>query len=198
MPQDPLSHHFATQAYQSAWANHRLLSACGRLGQTEFVAVRTSFFPSIRATLNHIQAVDQFYLDALERDARAERPHTNPARFFDEEMTFDTCTPLHAAQTQVDKRLIAYCLGLEDVYLSRQVAIARPDRVQIETRTRLLAHLFEHQTHHRGQVHAMLSGTTVKPPQLDEFFCAMDEALRAADLAAMGLREADLWPSRAV
>ena len=39
----------------------------------------------------------------------------------------------------------------------------------------LLAHLFIHQIHHRGQVHAMLSGTSVKPPQLDEFFLDYDK-----------------------
>ena len=46
---------------------------------------------------------------------------------------------------------------------------------------RILAHLFQHQVHHRGQVHAMLAGTAVKPPQLDEFFCANEADLRARD-----------------
>jgi uncharacterized damage-inducible protein DinB len=58
---------------------------------------------------------------------------------------------------------------------------------------RLLSHLFEHQIHHRGQVHAMLSGTPVKPPQLDEFFCAGETGLRAADFAQLGWTEALIW-----
>ena len=49
-----------------------------------------------------------------------------------------------------------------------------------ESATRLLAHLFQHQIHHRGQAHAMLAGTRVEPPQLDEFFCANEAHLRAA------------------
>jgi uncharacterized damage-inducible protein DinB len=53
-----------------------------------------------------------------------------------------------------------------------------------------LAHLFVHQIHQRGQADAMLSGTPVAPPQLDEFFLAEDAPLRAADLAALGLSEA--------
>ena len=55
------------------------------------------------------------------------------------------------------------------------------------------AHLFQHQIHHRGQVHAMLAGTPVKPPQLDEFFCANEAHLRAAELAELGLSETAIW-----
>jgi uncharacterized damage-inducible protein DinB len=58
---------------------------------------------------------------------------------------------------------------------------------------RLLLHLFQHQVHHRGQAHAMLSGTAVAPPQLDEFFSADDAPLREADLAALGWTEAATW-----
>ena len=51
-------------------------------------------------------------------------------------------------------------------------------------------HLMLHDQHHRGQVHAMLSGTSVKPPQLDEFFMADDAGARVADLAKLDLDEA--------
>jgi DinB family len=48
---------------------------------------------------------------------------------------------------------------------------------------------FLHQTHHRGQAHAMLSGTGVAPPQLDEFLLANDAPLGAAELDALGFAE---------
>jgi len=60
-----LSRHFLTEAYNNGWANHRLLRACVQLSQEDFVARRTGFFPSIKATLNHIVTVDWFYIDAL-------------------------------------------------------------------------------------------------------------------------------------
>jgi len=41
-------------AYNNGWANHRLLGACAGLSQAEFEAPRTSFFPSLQTTLNHI------------------------------------------------------------------------------------------------------------------------------------------------
>ena len=56
-----------------------------------------------------------------------------------------------------------------------------------ETIGDLLAHLFQHQIHHRGQVHAMLSGTSVAPPQLDEYFLAFDADRRQAEVARLGL-----------
>jgi len=58
----------------------------------------------------------------------------------------------------------------------------------------VLQHLFMHQTHHRGQAHAMLSGTPAPPPQLDEFLLASDAPLREADLRGLGWSEAQLFP----
>jgi uncharacterized damage-inducible protein DinB len=100
---------------------------------------------------------------------------------------------LRHAQGAADGRLLRYCARLDDATLDRIVTIVRPQRLQHDTRRRLLAHLFEHQTHHRGQAHAMLAGTTVKPPQLDEFFCAGDADMRAADFAALGWTESMIW-----
>ena len=191
---DPnLSHHFFTMACNNAWANHRLLKACAALSASEFVAARSGFFPSIRATLNHIVTVDRFYIDALEREANGEPPHPDAHSFFEPTEPFDTCVALRRAQDLADERLIRYCEQLQDGELSRIVTIERPGRTQRDTRIRLLAHLFQHQIHHRGQVHAMLSGTTVKPPQLDDFFCAGDAALRAGDFEELGWTEAGIW-----
>ncbi|MFW0756850.1 DinB family protein [Pseudomonas sp. H11T01] len=188
----PLSHHLLTMAYQNGWANHRLAKACGQLSQAEFVLLRVSFFPSIKATLNHILTCDWFYVDALERELRGEAPHPDCYVFFQEDEPFDTCAELKREQALVDRRLIAYCEQLQDVDLGRIVTIAR-DRAQHDSRLRMLSHLFEHQLHHRGQVHAMLSGTSVKPPQLDEFFCAGEAALRAEDFAELGWTEEQIW-----
>ena len=65
----------------------------------------------------------------------------------------------------------------------------RGDHVDTDIAARVLAHLFMHQTHHRGQVHAMLCGTPVKPPQLDEFLLASDARFRVEDLKALGWSE---------
>jgi uncharacterized damage-inducible protein DinB len=73
--------------------------------------------------------------------------------------------------------------------------VPRRDHVQRERLDRLLAHLFQHQVHHRGQAHAMLSGTSITPPQLDEFFAVEEAPLRARDFAELGFDEQRIWGS---
>ena len=196
MPSSALAHHFFTMACNNAWANHRLLDACSRLSQADFVAPRTSFFPSLKATLNHIVTVDWYYVDALERAFRGEPPNTQPSRFFTPEEPFATCAELQQAQRKTDRRLIDVCAALSDTQLGKPVPVQRRAGIETESATRLLAHLFQHQIHHRGQAHAMLAGTPVKPPQLDEFFCANEAHLRAAELVEIGMSEAAIWGSR--
>ena len=192
-----LAHHFVTEAYNNAWANHRLLKACCALPGEEFVAPRTGFFPSIRATLNHILTVDWYYLEVFQRSLAGLPPHGSPGRFFDPEEPFATCAELAREQHAADRRLIVLCQSLtdermDDVILMPYRKGALRDRVR-----RILAHLFQHDIHHRGQVHAMLSGTRVKPPQLDEFFCTGEAPLRAPDFAELGFTEGAIWGERA-
>jgi uncharacterized damage-inducible protein DinB len=152
--------------------------------------------PSIKATLNHILTVDWYYLEAMERSLAGLPPHDNPGRHYDPEEPFDDCAALSRAQHEADKRLIAYCESLDDSRLDDAVLIPRRIGVVRERVRRLLAHLFEHQIHHRGQAHAMLAGTRVKPPQLDEFFCTEEAHLRARDFAELGFDEARIWGHR--
>jgi uncharacterized damage-inducible protein DinB len=188
-----LAHHFLTMAYNNAWANHRLLKACAQLSQDEFTARRTSFFPSIRATFNHIVTVDWLYIDMLERAVQGRPPNLETGKFFDPEEPFDTCAALADAQRAADRRLIALCAALTDAQLDGPVQVPRRDGIHTDRIARLLAHLFQHQIHHRGQVHAMLAGTAVRPPQLDEFFCSNEAALRAQDFAELGFSEEAIW-----
>ena len=187
-----LNHYFHAQACNNAWSNLRLLRACATLDDAEFSAPRVGFFPSLKDTLNHIVTVDWLYVDALERAVAGRPVNADAARFFEPPAPFATCATLAPAQHEVDRRLIALCASLTDV--TPVVSIQRADHVQREPLVRVLAHLFQHQIHHRGQAHAMLAGTAAHPPQLDEFFLAEEAPLRAAELTALSLREADTWP----
>ena len=170
-------------ARNNAWSNHRLHTACAALSEAALTAERTSFFPSILLTLNHILIVDWYYLDALEAGGRG------PALYADE-TPFDALGPLTEAQRLSDHRLIAFCDRLRPGDADRPVTLVREgDRRFVERAEDVLAHLFVHQIHHRGQVHAMLSGTSAPPPQLDEFFLDQDAPLRASDLRAMGMTD---------
>jgi uncharacterized damage-inducible protein DinB len=177
---------FRAMAYNNGWANHRLLNACALLSQSDFVAPRIGFFPSLRATLNHILIVDRFYVDAMEGGT------LGPAAWADREPC-ETVIQLQAAQTEVDNRLIAVVEHLGAADLDRIVEVHRGDRIQRERMHRLLLHLFQHQIHHRGQAHAMLSATQVAPPQLDEFFSVGEAPLRAAEFSELGWSEHTVW-----
>lgn len=178
--------YFLAMARNNAWANHRLLNACAQLGPAEFAASRINFFPSIAETLNHILVVDWFYVDAMEGGTLGPKAWKN-------EVPHPDLTELCAAQTAVDLRLIKFCDTLDDAKLAQPVHMHRADYIQIDRTDRILLHVFQHQIHHRGQVHAMLAGTAVAPPQLDEFFAEGDAALHAEDFAELGWREDETW-----
>lgn len=173
-------------AYNNAWANHRFISACARLSQEEFESERTGFFPSLQMTLNHIHVVDLFYVDALEGG------WLGPAAWRND-VPCPSVSALKPAQAEVDKRLIAHCNALTPERLNGIVRVNRDTAVQTERRDRLLMHLFQHQIHHRGQAHAMLSGTSIAPPQLDEFFAVAEAPLRAAEFDSLGWTEDAVW-----
>lgn len=178
--------YFLAMARNNAWANHRLLKACAALSDTEFAAERTSFFPSIVATYNHILVVDWFYVDALEGGTLGPKAWEN-------EIPYPGFKEFRVAQKAVDQRLITLCEKLDQEKLCAPVYLHRATAIQTDRVDRILLHLFEHQVHHRGQIHAMLAGTVVLPPQLDEFFCAGDAKFRADDFAELGWNEAEIW-----
>ena len=185
IPRDPALRMLAKLARNNALANYRLAQAVIGLDQSQFEARRESFFPSLKATLNHILVIDRFYIDALEGGTLGPKAWEN-------EEPFDTAQALYIAQRESDATLVTFCDRLTVADLSRPVAIHRQSRIQTERCDDVLSHLLAHQTHHRGQVHAMLSGTPVPPPQLDEFLVSDDAPFRLEELAALGWTETDL------
>jgi len=181
----PAMNLFLIQARANRLANRRLLAAVARLSEADFHAPRTSFFPSLALTLNHLLNVDHYYMAALQGDAAMRDIW---ARY----VPAQTAAELAARQDESDQKLIALCEALQPGDEARIVAFDRGAGIENGPREplgRVLAHLFMHQTHHRGQAHAMLAGTAVKPPQLDDFIMLGDKVHREADMAALGWSE---------
>ncbi len=177
-----LTHYLRIQAHANCLSNRRLHGAMAPLSREQFHAPRTSFFPSLAETLNHILLVDLYYIGALhgEPDLRTTIDGFVPSEEFD---------TLAARQAASDARLVAFCAALDAAALDREVQMPRATHIQRDRVGHVLAHLFNHQTHHRGQAHAMLSGTPIAPPQLDEFMMPSEAHLRVHDMAALGWRE---------
>ena len=147
-------------AQNNAWANEVLHGACAALSNEQIWAQRPGFFGSIGRTLNHIYEVDLYYVDALEEGGLGRSVYAR-----EDVRELDV---LFALQYAVDARLIAVFEGSQD--LSRKVETHRPDTTCTERFDHLALHLFQHQIHHRGQVHTMLSHADIDPPQLDDFY----------------------------
>ncbi len=182
-------HLLRISAAASRLANARLARALAALDAGEWTAPRTGFFPSLAATLNHVLAVDAYYIAALHGDPKADAQWHGfvPAA---------TAAAWAARQAASDERLIAWLARADAAALDATTTMPRGEgRLQHDAAAHVLQHLFMHQTHHRGQAHAMLSATAVVPPQLDEFLMPSEAHLRAADMAALGWSEAAVYHS---
>ena len=174
------------QARANRLSNRRLHEALRTLSRDDFHAPRTSFFPSLAQTMSHILTVDGYYIGALYRD----RGLLAAYRAF---VPADDIAALTSRQAASDARLIAFCDGLDAERCTALIEMDCGTHIQRDRAAHVLAHLFNHQTHHRGQAHAMLAGTAVAPPQLDEFMLPSEAHLRSADMAAQGWSEAEVY-----
>lgn len=175
------------QARANRLANARLHRVMQALDEAAFHAPRVGFFPSLAGTLNHILDVDLYYLLALEGEIA-------PADFWDRFVPASTLAELAERQAQADARFIAVLEAAQPARLDEPVRMARGGgRIQQERFGHIVAHLLNHQVHHRGQVHAMLSSSAVQPPQLDEFLNPSEAEFRTEDLRHLGWTEAQLF-----
>jgi uncharacterized damage-inducible protein DinB len=152
--------YFRQLAQYNAWANGRLYTAAAELSDAERKAKRPSFFGSIHATLNHILVGDRIWLSRL-----TGKPHGIAA--LNQEL-YAEFGELRAQRVTEDERLIAVVDSYAEADLAGKLAYRNvAGEEKSAPMIQVLGHLFNHQTHHRGQAHGLLSATNVAPPSLD-------------------------------
>jgi uncharacterized damage-inducible protein DinB len=146
----------------NAWANAELHAACGALSPQALSENRDAFFRSILGTLNHILLVDLLYRERLEGRF--------PSRFRTLDETVETDLPaLSAAQQEIDAFFVDYTSRLDSAALEQTMGfytlLDDPEYWEVSRGT-YFSNLFQHQVHHRGQAHNMLSQAGIDPPPI--------------------------------
>ena len=152
---------FQMFAGYNAWANERLYAAVAELPDEECRADHGAFFKSVHGTLNHLLVGDRIWMQRITGEGDA------PTRL--DAILYEDFAGLRVARAAEDARIIAYVGGLTEEDLGRKVryrTISRPADIEQEL-VYTLPHVFNHQTHHRGQVHALLTRIAQDAPSLD-------------------------------
>jgi len=153
--------HFEMLAGYNAWANRRLYAAASDLSEADYRADLGAFFKSVHGTLNHLLVGDILWLARF-------RGQPNPPLTLDQ-ILHEDCAELAAARAALDAEIIQHIGGMAEADFAATITysmITLPETVT-EPIAPAMIHFFNHQTHHRGQVHALLTRLTGDAPSLD-------------------------------
>lgn len=141
-------------------ANERLYEKCGQLDDGEYRRQRAGSFGSIHALLNHILLGDRIWMARFRGEGKTTPP-------LNAEL-YQAFPGLRAARKEEDTRIAEFFDGLSAEFLEHEIHYRNSLGVSyVENPAVAMSHMFNHQTHHRGQIHVMLSQTGVSPPSLD-------------------------------
>jgi uncharacterized damage-inducible protein DinB len=147
-------------AAYNRWANRRLYDAAARLSDADYRADRGAFFRSLHGTLNHILVADRIWMKRL--TGRGEAPDALDT------ILYERLADLTVAREEEDERITAHVARLDNAALVQTLTYRTMKGAEFSnTLSELLAHLFNHQTHHRGQAHAVLTNLGQDAPSFD-------------------------------
>jgi uncharacterized damage-inducible protein DinB len=153
--------HFSTFAHYNAWANCRVYDAAAKLSDADYRADRGAFFKSMHGTLNHLLTTDRIWMQRFTGTGDA------PQRL--DAILHERLADLRAARDAEDRRIVTYIDGLDEAAFAgviRYRRVSTPEEF-VQPLAPALAHWFNHQTHHRGQAHMILTSLGKSAPELD-------------------------------
>jgi uncharacterized damage-inducible protein DinB len=153
-------------ARYNRWQNENLYGVADRLTAEERQRERGAFFGSIHKTLSHLLWGDQTWLSQF---AAAPKPEGNIAASV---ALYGDWEDLKSKRTDFDRPIIAWADRIEPDWLAAEQTFfsGAIGREVTQPRWVLVTHMFNHQTHHRGQVHCMLTQAGVRPSDTDLTF----------------------------
>jgi uncharacterized damage-inducible protein DinB len=152
---------FDMLANYNAFANRRLYEAAAAMSDADYRADHGAFFKSVHGTLNHLLVTDRIWMKRF----------TGVGATADslDAILFDELAPLRAAREAEDSRIRVYVEALGEAELTRVISyrgVTSPRLIE-QPLWEALTHFFNHQTHHRGQAHALLTRIAGAAPELD-------------------------------
>ena len=153
--------HYTMFAGYNAWANRRLYDAAALLSDADYRADKGAFFKSMHGTLNHLLVTDRIWMKRFTDEGEA------PDRL--DAILHDRLADLDKARTAEDHRITSYVNGLDDERLRgviRYRRVSTPEEF-VQPLMPALDHWLNHQTHHRGQAHMILTSLGKTAPELD-------------------------------
>jgi uncharacterized damage-inducible protein DinB len=156
--------HYRMFGHYNAWANSRLYAAAARLSNEQYRADRGAFFKSVHGSLNHLLVTDRIWMQRFTGEGEA------PNRL--DAILFETLDELRVARETEDRRIVDFVERLDEARIAGTIKYRRvssPEQFEQQLAP-ALAHWFNHQTHHRGQIHALLTGLGGTAPELDLLF----------------------------
>lgn len=167
--------HFRMFTAYNRWANLRLYEAAAAMSDADYRRDCGVAFQSMHGTLNHILVGDTLWL-ARFKQAPA------PALTLDSVLA-ETLSELSTLRAEMDAEIIRFSDGLDmdrinSTFTYKPVSLPEPVTQELGP---VLAHLFNHQTHHRGQAHAILTRLCGEAPPLDLIYFRLETASLQTD-----------------
>lgn len=163
-----------TMAHYNRWMNEKVYAACDTLSDEQRKADRGAFFRSIHSTLNHILWGDYMWVGRFTQGTALSKEYPKGILGID---LHEDWNALKRARAAMDEDILAWSEAVEPEWLARDFSWY--SGLTKSTRTRpawlLVAHLFNHQAHHRGQVTTLLSQCGVDPGVTDLMLMPMPE-----------------------
>lgn len=153
-----MKRHFSMMATYNRWANVRLYDTAASLPDEVYRKQVGVYFKSLHGTLNHLLTADRIWMHRLEGQGG------HPDRL--DATIHDDLPSLRAARVVEDQRIVDFVARLDDADFEKtchyKMLSGMPQQQSVRE---ILAHLFNHQTHHRGQAHAALTALGVSEPK---------------------------------
>jgi uncharacterized damage-inducible protein DinB len=151
-------------ARYNKWMNDKIYASAAQLSDQERKRDRGAFFKSIHATLNHILWGDQIWLHRL-----AGTPKPLAGSIGESVAQFADFAGMTRERQACDQVILNWAAALDPAGLAGDYSYfsAASGRQITRPRWLLVTHMFNHQTHHRGQVHCLLTQCGLKPGDTD-------------------------------